>query len=319
MANYKIKPTLNGEGGGGTTYTAGENITIENNVISATDTTYTAGTNVSISSDNVISATDTTYTAGTGIEIENGVIKNTQDEVTANPTLEGTEPDLTGLQVGNSKYKVSAGGGSSSDLAGLYPNSRIAELVNKLVGDSDDTAYIKLSDLQALLNAKTNLSNIPVSGNYGKDILSIELNVPYYQVGSSENKLILTNGKIKLDFHEDSGSYLVVITVEDGTEYGNTIFNDTYYLELTSIPDNYNWDAVINDLIDEEGDKDIYLSSTDSGSLLYFTNGTEFAVSQPFLFGLTILVTDESSQDTAPTYYGRLDLDDFIDNIQINS
>ena len=35
---YERKPL--GGGGGGTTYTAGENITIENNVISATDTTY---------------------------------------------------------------------------------------------------------------------------------------------------------------------------------------------------------------------------------------------------------------------------------------
>lgn len=38
------------------TLTAGENITIENGVISATDTTYTAGTNITIV-DGVISAT----------------------------------------------------------------------------------------------------------------------------------------------------------------------------------------------------------------------------------------------------------------------
>lgn len=48
------------------TLTAGENITIENDTISATDTTYTAGANVNISSENVISATDTTYTHFTG-------------------------------------------------------------------------------------------------------------------------------------------------------------------------------------------------------------------------------------------------------------
>lgn len=78
---YERKPL----GGGGATYTAGEGINIENNTISvntttiqpkltagdnitisdgtiaATDTTYTAGTNVSISDANVISATDTTY------------------------------------------------------------------------------------------------------------------------------------------------------------------------------------------------------------------------------------------------------------------
>ena len=45
----------------GPTYTAGSNVSIDNNVISATDTKYTAGDNVSISSGNVISATDTTY------------------------------------------------------------------------------------------------------------------------------------------------------------------------------------------------------------------------------------------------------------------
>jgi hypothetical protein len=48
--------------GGGTTYTAGTNITISgSNVISSTDTdtTYTAGTNVTISGSNVISSTDT--------------------------------------------------------------------------------------------------------------------------------------------------------------------------------------------------------------------------------------------------------------------
>jgi len=54
-------------------YTAGENVTISNGVISATDTTYTAGENVTIEN-GVISATDTTYTAGDNITIQNGVI-----------------------------------------------------------------------------------------------------------------------------------------------------------------------------------------------------------------------------------------------------
>lgn len=54
-------------------YTAGENVSISEGVISATDTTYTAGDNITIE-DGVISATDTTYTAGTGISISDGVI-----------------------------------------------------------------------------------------------------------------------------------------------------------------------------------------------------------------------------------------------------
>lgn len=52
-----------------------------------------------------------TYTAGTGIQITNeNVINNTQDEVVANPTLAGTEANLTGLQIGNTKFKVPQGG-----------------------------------------------------------------------------------------------------------------------------------------------------------------------------------------------------------------
>ena len=49
--------------------TAGDNISISDGVISATDTKYTAGDNIQISEQNVISATDTKYTAGTGISI----------------------------------------------------------------------------------------------------------------------------------------------------------------------------------------------------------------------------------------------------------
>lgn len=56
--------------------TAGNNITISGNTISATNTTYTAGDNITISN-GTISATDTTYTAGTGISISNNVISAT--------------------------------------------------------------------------------------------------------------------------------------------------------------------------------------------------------------------------------------------------
>ena len=53
--------------------TAGQNITIEGNVISASGEAYTAGQNVQIEN-GVISATDTTYTAGDNITIEDNVI-----------------------------------------------------------------------------------------------------------------------------------------------------------------------------------------------------------------------------------------------------
>lgn len=58
-----LKEAIQGIGGGsgaGTSYTAGQNITIENGVISANDTTYTAGNNISIEN-NTISADLTDY------------------------------------------------------------------------------------------------------------------------------------------------------------------------------------------------------------------------------------------------------------------
>ena len=60
--------------------TAGSNIQINDNVISATDTTYSAGTNIQIN-DNVISATDTTYTAGSGLALNGTEFSNTAPNV----------------------------------------------------------------------------------------------------------------------------------------------------------------------------------------------------------------------------------------------
>ena len=65
-----------------TTYTAGENVTIENGKISAKDTTYTAGENVTIDKDGKISAKDTTYTAGENVTIKDGVISATDKDTT---------------------------------------------------------------------------------------------------------------------------------------------------------------------------------------------------------------------------------------------
>lgn len=66
------------------TLTAGDNITIDGDTISATDTTYTAGANVSISDQNVISATDTTYSAGANVSIsDQNVISATDTTYTA--------------------------------------------------------------------------------------------------------------------------------------------------------------------------------------------------------------------------------------------
>lgn len=75
------------------TYSAGTNITIdENGVISATPTEYEAGDNITIE-DGVISATDTTYTAGDNITIENGVISAESGGITMEELYTESSPN----------------------------------------------------------------------------------------------------------------------------------------------------------------------------------------------------------------------------------
>lgn len=57
---------------------------------------------------------DTTPTANSTNLITSGAVKTALDnQVKANPTLAGTESDLTGLEVGGTKYKVPSGGGGA--------------------------------------------------------------------------------------------------------------------------------------------------------------------------------------------------------------
>lgn len=98
--------------------TAGDNITITNNVISATDTTYTAGDNITIS-DNVISATDTTYTAGSGLtltdtEFSVGSITNSMIGASAVNTNEIADNAVTSAKIDWNTIRVSLFSGTDS-------------------------------------------------------------------------------------------------------------------------------------------------------------------------------------------------------------
>ena len=127
----------------------------------------TAGANIQINN-NVISATDTTYTAGSGISIENNVISNTQTSAVWG-NIQGTLSDQTDLQtVLNSKQDNLVSGeniktinstsilgsgnisvatsaqGALADTA-LQPNDNISELTN-------DANYITSADLPIVNN-----------------------------------------------------------------------------------------------------------------------------------------------------------------------
>lgn len=146
-----VKKVNEGGGGGGPTYTAGDNIQISTqNVISATDTTYTAGDNIQISAQNVISATDTKYTAGSGIAIsDQNVISatggsgrsdwelvTTNDWITNIVSVDSSNPYVITLlkdcyiSYTNSTHTTTFFiGGKGSVLKGLANNSQYGDII----------------------------------------------------------------------------------------------------------------------------------------------------------------------------------------------
>ena len=117
--------------------TAGNNISISNNTISATDTTYTAGTNVTING-NVISAVDTKYTAGTNVTIDsNNVISaNMSGAITTDVQINGTS--VTNNGVANIK----------TNTAYNASTNKIATMSDVPIGLSEiSSQYIRITDL----------------------------------------------------------------------------------------------------------------------------------------------------------------------------
>lgn len=117
-----------------TTYSAGTNVTISGNVISAKDTKYTAGDNVTISSDNVISATDTKYTAGSNVQISSaGVISATDTKYTAGTNISIVNGVISAV---NTTYSTMDGAtASKSGSTGLVPTPAAGKQNAFLRGD----------------------------------------------------------------------------------------------------------------------------------------------------------------------------------------
>jgi hypothetical protein len=156
--------------------TAGDNITISDNVISATSTTYTAGANVQISNENVISATDTTYTAGTGLDLNgtefsvdtseiqekltagsNIVIEGNTISATAEPQLQAdwAESDSSSVQYIQNKPDLSMYATNSDLTAGLATKQdTISDLATIRSGSALGATATQPSDLSAGLATK---------------------------------------------------------------------------------------------------------------------------------------------------------------------
>ena len=127
------------------TLTAGSNITISNNVISAsTGTTYTAGTGIQINNgviSSTVTDTNTTYTAGNGLSLS-GTEFSVDSSVVA---LQTDIPDVSGFAESANLATV-ATTGSYTDLSNT---PTIPTVPTNVSAFTNDAGYITSSDLPA--------------------------------------------------------------------------------------------------------------------------------------------------------------------------
>lgn len=317
------------------TLTAGTNVSIDNNVISATDTTYTAGTNVSIDN-GVISAVDTTYTAGTNIDITNGVISvvgelgvDDYNDLDNKPIINQDLEAIGFTPVANTYYKHTGTTGETYvagkiyfydgeeykaiDGSGSGGTSDYFELENapfKEVPETEISAFevgTKISKLY--IDASTRLTDID---NYDWDNYSPDQDADKIRYEVSE--LTYTNSEPadpqNYDYWYDNGTlkkYLGnswitcsnMITISDG---------NYYKVAKTPNPERYNYNfyyytsGSMNEFYPQTGSRpsdpqqDQFWYDTDDTQNLYQYDGSDWQlVSTTTVYGLTYMF-DSGSQ-----------------------
>ena len=135
--------------------------------------TLTAGSNIQINN-NVISATDTTYTAGTGIDITNGVISNTQTSADWG-SITGDIEDQTDLKNAlDSKQGTITGGASTVTSNDLTANRALVSNSNGKI-DVSSTTYSELNFVHGITGPiQGQLNNKLSSGDNVSELVNDE-------------------------------------------------------------------------------------------------------------------------------------------------
>ena len=255
------------------TLVAGSNISIaaDGKTISATDTTYTAGTNVQINN-NVISATDTTYTAGTGIDITNGVISS---DITPGSTVIITPALATGTKVAD--YSIDGTAGSLYAPNGGGSTVSVTQKTSTGTNIADITVDGVTTQLYAP-NGGGGSSVIPNPTDPATDTLSsIEIDGTVYSVGGGGGD----TGYRSTLLSDGTASSNVITLSNPYTDFDELLFTWTYNnlyistLKLNTSSININDTITLNDYYN----RDIVLT---------VTSATEFTITSQ-ASGMSIL------------------------------
>lgn len=184
--------------------------------------------------------------------------------VVANPTLAGTEADLTGLQVGDTKYKVS-GGGSLSD---KYEDvTALLDAVGTVLGHDFATTYPVL-DVEALRNllvkynfdfsSKMEIEQTPGSG-WTPNMLK-------FIVSGTETRYITGSGFSNSEFCYEM--YLYAKTGSSATHFKaqNDVdgYDEQYQFSSTLSEETATWNDVLDKAISDN--MNLILGHNDSGT-----------------------------------------------------
>lgn len=135
-------------------------------------------------------------------------------EVIANPTLAGTEADLTGLQIGDTKYAIPSGGGGGS----IY-----AHYINLFFDYRQRLYFSILSDSATPLSTVADIASVLYNHGFIDSSNSTICSGMYYQTSNSQ--WYSSNAIIS-----DDGSSLTIIGVR------TAMTNGSYVIALESIP-----------------------------------------------------------------------------------
>lgn len=182
-------------------------ITTLNKINNALQTPTTAPTSTELVGINTNKA-QVNIGIGNGLSLENGTLKATGGgtEVVANPTLTGSESNLTGLEVAGTKYKVPTGGSGSGVfvyLVEINNKPEDAEKYNCVFQILHNNENLTWDDIIL----KCNDLIIPASGYVVPD-LSNSYNVTYVQINTDYCIILYNDGTTTLqsiDVRYDSG------------------------------------------------------------------------------------------------------------------
>ena len=218
--------------------TAGQNITIENDVINAKDTTYTAGRNITIEN-NVISAKGDDYYAGDGLTL-------TGTTFAIDPTVVATQSDL-------SNYSLTVDTGHSIELT-IDHSTYVVSLSLK---NSEGTV---LGETQTI---DLPLESVVVGGSYDsvnkKLILTLNngntIDIPVGDLVSGLQTEITVNNKLSSDLVDDTNKVNKFVTEEEKEKLDNLTYNTLEYIPIVNQTENtiigalpFNVDDALSDI-----------------------------------------------------------------------